>query len=247
MYAICTFNLPIDATRERYEEKLSYAFTLTIGKIFEKVKNIIPEGMRPKVEEAIKKRNFLAHHFWYEKSHLMFSIENIQQLIEDLNDYATLFNEIDEILVKMFEPYVNKFDTEFGINEEIQKSLEKIKDGVPPEPLMKKRKLRKKEKIINVYIAPPNNTLVFQADDSALLLLCDIGLGWSNLNKPESNWTINEKIQKYLPIEINPRPKIIEPWNYDFKLKHDKILHIKKENNIIHYGIKTIDKKEYNR
>lgn len=238
MYAVCSFRSLDDATRSRYEEKLTYAFSLTMGKIFEEVKGMIHKEIHVKIEEAIKKRNFIAHDFWYEKAHMLFSMENVQKLIDDLNDCANLFNEIDEILCNIFRPIQKKVEIKFKIN--FDREIEKVKSGKPPEPLLKKRKLKKKEKIINVYSVPPNNALVFQTDDFELWSLCDIGLVWSNLTKPEDNWTINEKIQKYLPVEINPRPQIIEPWNYDFNLSHDKILHIKKENNMIRYGIKQL-------
>jgi hypothetical protein len=237
MYVLGTFRSSSDATRPRVEEKLVYTFSLTLGKVFEDVKNIIPEEIYPNIEEAIEKRNFLAHYFWYEKIHLLYSTESIQQLIDELSDYADFFHELDEILVSIFEPYM----IQFGIDDEvIQKHMKEVACGIAPPPLTKKRKLKKREKIINAYIVPPENALIFQTDDNELLQLCDIGLGWSNRIKPENNWAINQVIQKYLPIEINPRPQINEPWNYELKLGYDKALWIKVENNIIRWCVKIL-------
>ena len=98
MYSICTFRNRSDVIRPRLEEKLVYAFSLTMGNIFEEIKSFIPEELHANIKEAIEKRNFLAHYFWYERAHMMFTTKNVTQLINELNDYSELFNNIDEIL-----------------------------------------------------------------------------------------------------------------------------------------------------
>lgn len=237
MYSICTFRNRSDVIRPRLEEKLVYAFSLTMGNIFEEIKSFIPEELHANIKEAIEKRNFLAHYFWYERAHMMFTTKNVTQLINELNDYSELFNNIDEILVHIFEPYLTKF----GMTEnKRQESMEKIKQGVGPEPLPKKRKYKKKEKIVNAFIIPHYKTLIFQTDDGGLLQPCDVGLVRSSWDKIGDDWIIKKDIQQFLPTFIEPRPQIVEPWNYEFKLNRNKILYFKKGEDSIHWGVKTL-------
>lgn len=77
-------------------------------------------------------------------------------------------------------------------------------------------------KIGNGIVAP-----IFEMDDGSLWQLCDVGLGWSKFEKPEPEWKINERIRKYLPSNINPRPSIIEAWNYEFHLAKGAIIWVK--------------------
>ncbi len=103
--------------------------------------------------------------------------------------------------------------------------------GVPDEPLISQRPPNKQERIIYVWDVEINEgtvTQVFECDDGSLWQLCDIGLGWTILNKEEFSWKINEKIQPFLPANINPRPPISKPWNYEFHLSRGAILYIKR-------------------
>ena len=73
-----------------------------------------------------------------------------------------------------------------------QESMEKIKQGVGPEPLPKKRKYKKKEKIVNAFIIPHYKTLIFQTDDGGLLQPCDVGLVRSSWDKIGDDWIIKK-------------------------------------------------------
>ena len=54
------------------EEKLSFALSLTLGSLAEGIKDIVPEELYSDLDAAVRQRNFIAHHFWFERAHLMF-------------------------------------------------------------------------------------------------------------------------------------------------------------------------------
>ena len=141
----------------------------------------------------------------------------------------TLFNELDEEVQSCFS---NRW-VEFGITRDLlEGTLDKmIASGDPVPPLPNIRKLQKIEEVINVWYAPHNSggsTLVFQTTDNCLWQLCDVGLGGTNFSQVDSNWRVVEKIKKYLPARINPRPKNSRPWNYEFDFGKGVFMWVKK-------------------
>jgi len=130
-------------TTPRVEEKLAYAYKLTLGQIRDELKNIIPNDLFLKLNDGVEKRNYLAHHFWFEKIHLMVNSAGLEEMINYLKDFSALFKELDKNAMEYFEPIRNHL----GITEElIQEELTKIKSGNagPLKPLPKKRKLKNK-------------------------------------------------------------------------------------------------------
>ena len=202
IYALGTFDTPESVTRPRMEEKLAYAFSLTLGRLIDETKVIFPTEIQKQLDLVLNKRNYLAHHFWWEKNYLMFSQEGIVQLIEELLTYVNYFDDLDKSIQNFFQPIREKF----GISDEIIKAIhEQIyrSPGVPDEPLMSQRPPNKQERIIYVWDVETNEgtvTQVFECDDGSLWQLCDIGLGWTILNKRGIGvLKINEKIQPFLP------------------------------------------------
>lgn len=218
MYALGRFQSKRDITRPRVEEKLSFALSLTLGSLAEGIKDIVPEELYSDLDAAVRKRNFIAHHFWFERAHLMFSVDGLEGMRDELISYALFFKTLDNKLERAFLPVMRKL----GISDDmVQKSFAACVAGKPMDPLPKKRKLNKQEQIICAYnIAGSKGgiTLVLQTRDGELWQLCDVGLGWTAYNEPQPDWTINEVIQKYLPATINPRPSISNPWCYEFTL-----------------------------
>lgn len=82
-------------TRPRVEERLAHAFSLTLGDVTARLERVLPAELRGDLREAVDRRNFLAHQFWFERAHLMFSVEDIRALIAELNEDAELFDRLD--------------------------------------------------------------------------------------------------------------------------------------------------------
>ena len=67
-YVLMSFKDTSDVTRPRLEEKLVEAGALTLGIVIEKVKPLISSNLQNRLDQALDKRNYLAHQFWYERA-----------------------------------------------------------------------------------------------------------------------------------------------------------------------------------
>jgi hypothetical protein len=214
-------------TRPRIEENLSYTYSLTLGQVKDQLKDRLPQDLLSKLVFALEQRNFLAHRFWFERAHLMFSHEGLESMIAELESMAKLFSNLDLDLSEYARPKYEKL----GLTEEIlQQHLKEARDGKPMDPLLDKRKLKNQEKLIHAWeFILPNGTipLIFETEDGCFWQLCDAGLGWTYHDKKGENWKLNEKIQPFLPAKIHPRPKDCQPWNYEFQLSKGAVLWIK--------------------
>lgn len=241
IYALASFRDREDITRPRLEEKLAYTYSLTLGQVKDEIKELIPEQLFSQLDEGVDKRNFLAHHFWFERAHLMFSTTGLNQILQELDKYSCLFQRLDE----MASTYLEAQNKKFGLTDEIfQACLREVISGKPMEPLHQKLKLRKQEHIVRVWefdMADVGKPLVFESADGQLWQLCDVGLGWTYYNEVKPDWQENEIIAQYLPADINPRPKNSKPWHYEFKLRKGAVLWVRrgKRERSFEWGIRT--------
>ncbi len=239
--AFTSFQSKLNITRPRIEEKLVHAFSLTLGQVKDALKHILPDVLYSKLEYVVEQRNFLAHHFWFERIHLMFSIKGLRQMLEELSVLSGSFSKFDEQVSDYSKSKLRQFDL---TDEMLQKSLNEILSGKSPEPLLQKRKLKKQERLVRVWeFKLPDGTvpLIFETQDSCLWQLCDIGLGWTYYDRISTHWKENKIIQPYLPANINPRPKDCHPWEYEFKLRKNVFLWVKpgSQERSFKWGIKT--------
>lgn len=221
-------------TRPRIEEKLAHAFSLTLGDVITALAEKLPAEYLRKLEEAREKRNFLAHHFWFDRAHLMFRADHVQRLIVELDGYTEVFSQLD----KEASAWFHAQQTDLGLTDEmLQDSLTHILSGqdkgpLPGKDIVKKleKKLKQKQCLVRVWeLEMPNGgkPLVFELQDGSLWQLCDVGLGWTRFQHTESHWVEHPAIQSYLPAEIMPRPHDAKPWEYEFELKHGAVLWVK--------------------
>jgi len=221
-------------TRPRVEEHLADAFSLTLGQVITELAGKIPGEYLIRLEEVREIRNFLAHHFWFDRAQLMFRAENIHQLIKELDGYTAIFRQMDEEMTAWF----HKRQNELGLTDDIlQDSIALILSGEVKEPLPckdlvkeRKKRLKQKQRLIRVWeFDLPNGgkPLVFEMQDGTLWQLCDAGLGWTRFEKIESHWVENPAVKPYLPVDITPRPKDAKPWEYEISLKAGAVLWVR--------------------
>jgi hypothetical protein len=226
-YALSSFKNIKSITRPRVEEKLRLAYSLTLGQVINTSKNLFPIDIQILLDLALAKRNYLAHHFLFEKNFLMFSNDGLIQLENELLEYSVFFDELDKRINLFIHPLIE----EMGITDEkVDEVFALLKTGIQDNHLISQRKLKKQELVVRVWDVELSEGLVsqiFETEDGELWQLCDIGLGWSIISKQLYKWQINEKIQKYLPYVIIPRPKIDEEWNYKFPLSKGAIFCVK--------------------
>lgn len=221
-------------TRPRVDEHLANAFSMTLGQVITELAGRIPSEYSTRLEEVLEKRNFLAHHFWFDRAHLMFLAEDIQQLIEELDGYTVIFSRLDEETTAWF----HKRQNELGLTDDIiQDSIELILSGEGMEPLPgkdvvkeRKKKLNQKQRLVRVweYDSPDGGKpLVFEMQDGTLWQLCDAGLGWTRFENTEPHWVEHPAVKPYLPADITPRPKDAKPWEYEISLKAGAVLWVR--------------------
>jgi hypothetical protein len=86
------------ATRPMMEEHFATAFGMTLGEVWQRVKDRFSRDEAEAVESAIKTRNCIAHQFWYERSHAAFTSEGCFQLVAELDMAAEVFERADAIV-----------------------------------------------------------------------------------------------------------------------------------------------------
>src|SRR5258708_6043151 len=72
IFTFVTFDTPNDITVPRVDEKLSLAYSLTLGQLLREVEPSLTQELVQRCTEALEKRNFLAHVFWFDRIPKMF-------------------------------------------------------------------------------------------------------------------------------------------------------------------------------
>jgi hypothetical protein len=216
-------------TRRRTEEIYMTAVSMTLGKIIDEVKPYLEQEMADKLDEANGKRNYMAHHFWFDKTPQLFNQEGVRVAIEELREYKQLFSDLDE---KIREDCLTMSQS-IGVTEKVlSESLEEVLAGTHDKIEVPKRKLEKCENIVAVYdvqIPEKGATSIFESEDGMLWQLCDVGLGWSSYQNRLPEWKVNDELSKYLPFPLISRPKSAEKWDYEFDLAKGARLWVKKD------------------
>jgi hypothetical protein len=205
-------------TRYRVEEHLANAFKTTLGQVVKELQPCFGDDDLPILESAVAKRNFVAHHFWFERVHLMATPEGCLALVAELNLAEGLFKRADALVDAAAGPYLEKMNVS---REIFAAALQEAMRGEPMEPLRLQRKLKKQEQVIRAFEIPGKvhgAEFLFETDDGAIWQLCDVGLGWSRTDAADPGWPLS-KLNAFLPATLNPRPSGAGPWHYDLELK----------------------------
>jgi hypothetical protein len=221
-------------TRPRIEEHLAHAFSLTLGEVIAELGGRIPAEFSSRLEEVREKRNFLAHHFWFERAHLMLQADHVRQLIHELDGYTAFFSRIDEETSAWF----TERRRELGVTDDVVRDCRnRILMGedigrLPgkDETKVRKKRLKQRQRLVQVWefdLPDGGKPLVFEMQDGTLWQLCDVGLGWTRFDHVESRWRPHPAVQPYLPADITPRPKEAKPWEYEFMLNRGAVLWVK--------------------
>ncbi len=216
--ALLDFGEPRYMTRPRLEEKLSYSSSLTLGKLILKLETKVSQDLFEKLRGANEKRRYLAHRFWFEQVNLMTTVKGIGEMIAMLEEMQDYFEKVDS---EVQDLCVEKLH-EIGVtDEDLQESFEKVLRNEDTKKFLSQRKLRRQERLVRVWqigMAEDSQVLIFETQDGCLWQLCDVGLGWTYFERPESHWQENQRIARYLPANTNPRPDDAQPWSYDLRL-----------------------------
>jgi hypothetical protein len=218
LYALSRIPEEGGITGPRLEEHLTEAYSSTLGRIVTLIVPLLPDDLVPKLQLAVDRRNFLAHHFWFERIRLTTTSEGAAQLVEELSTYSETFQALDAEIEHCTELYLLRT----GITDEtFVQALRATLRGEDTKPIVRQRRPKREELIVAIYQAPTGtggSTLIFQAEDGVFWQLCDAGLGWTAYDQIEPDWEPAEVLQEFLPVRINPRPPVDKPWYFDIPL-----------------------------
>jgi hypothetical protein len=169
---------PALITKPRVEELLSRAFSLTLGEVILKLEGVLPHELWKNAVAALDRRNFLAHHFWFERVHLMFNVRDTRKLIAELDDDIELFDKLDACVSE----YSRSLLEGLGVTADMQADcLNRVIAGEDDEPLPDKqaireldRRLRGKQRLVRVWeftLDGAGRPLIFELAEVALAAL----------------------------------------------------------------------------
>ena len=202
------------STTLRIEELMREAFAETLGGILNRVRDALSEDLESRLRVAVEKRNYLAHHFWFDQIHMLSSAEGAQALVGQLAEAVADFDHTNKELERLSLADIRRF----GVTDEAFARMLVESSQEPMDPLPMQRRLKKEELVIAAYDVPVADgvrTLIFETDDHALWELCDVGLGWSRYEQVQQDWRRAEPFRDLLPARIRPRPESATPWAYE--------------------------------
>jgi hypothetical protein len=106
---------PHTTLRSQYDDLLSKNFRKTMGQLLQKLKEgvLIPDDLKADIEEALKRRNFLMHNYFWERAVQFASSKGRQAMIHELKDACMLFQKVDSF----FEVTTKEWGKKYGITE----------------------------------------------------------------------------------------------------------------------------------
>jgi hypothetical protein len=216
------------------DERLAQAFSLTLGEVASKLDDVLPAELAAEIRQAVDTRNFLAHHFWFERAHLMFNVGGVRQLIAELDGYAEMFERLDARMSVWSEPIRQKLGfTDEILEETLRRTLAGIRDdALPDRPAVREleKKLGRRQRLTKVWefaLDDGRKPLIFELADGSLWELSDVGLVWTRFHEIGPGWTEHPAIKPHLPADILPRPQAAAPWEYEFTLANGAVLWVK--------------------
>lgn len=228
-YSLLPFRSEGDVSRLRIEERLDHAWSTTLGQMVRKLSasDHLAE-LDDRLHEAVERRNSLAHEFWFDNVHKLWTRSGVEGLLRELDEAVELFCALNELI----EERTRSVGQRLGISDEVlEKAMEEILAGEDQQPLHDQRKPNKQERIVAAYAVPhpEGHQLVFESRDGNLWQLSDVGLAWTTHEEVFDDWKEVGRLKPYLPATINPRPQIEAPYVYSISLAGSGVLRVDKK------------------
>ncbi len=218
--------------KTRYDEILHEKSSMTFGQLKREIKDLdfFSDLELELIEEFHKKRDFLAHSFWWERA-VEFYDEKLQhKLLNELDKLTEFLDSLNELVENKTKPFIDKHNIDI---DNIRNEMITQGKTIPFESF---RKLNKNEVVIDLFpYKNAENSLIpiFELEDRTFWTICEIGLTQYKFEVLQENKLRFKNFDGILPIsQFNPRPKMNKPWNYELDLKKKGLkLVISKENN----------------
>jgi hypothetical protein len=228
VYAVAMLSFDGDLSRPRVDENLRAASEKTLGQLVPLAKKVLSESLHASLDWALVERNFLAHGFWYARSHMMSTSDGKRALMDELEDAANRMGELNSILTDIMMDHLHKL----GMTEETFQVLLAESKTEPTEPFPKRRIPRTGEdlEIVKAWVVRSSESLTALVLEDAAgerWQLCDVGLGWSYLEEDSGDWKPCDQLQ--LPARVVARPKGAANWSYRLTVSTGKEICVYRE------------------
>lgn len=96
---------------KEFDSFMDQHFETTLGKMIRSLKGVIsvPDELESLLATALKKRNFLAHHYFKERAAEFMTITGRDEIISELQEAQMLFDQADDKLDEVVKPLRERF------------------------------------------------------------------------------------------------------------------------------------------
>lgn len=123
---VTVFNIDVkNMTQEKFDDELGHNFKKTLGALLREVKKSkhIDDDFQAELSEVLDKRNWITHHYFWDRAVQMMGKEGQLSMINELNEIADRFHETDIMLMDILKDW-RRFK---GISDErVEEILQKL-------------------------------------------------------------------------------------------------------------------------
>lgn len=126
----CVFHKEfLKSSIEIREEIQSQSFTKVPGHLIRKLESqvTIPQNLNNNLLEALRKRNWLAHDYFYDRAQDLLTPDGNKKIIEELTSLYKFFSELDLHLMSIVDKWSSKVGIEKSIENEIKEMKKKLR------------------------------------------------------------------------------------------------------------------------
>ncbi len=108
---------PTGITRGQFEDLLDSRFSRTLGRLVKETRKLadLSEGEAGQMQAALKKRNWLAHHYFWDRAVDFMSEAGRVSMIEELQEAAHAFHVLDELFTEKTDEWAEAH----GVSQEV--------------------------------------------------------------------------------------------------------------------------------
>ena len=226
-----------------YDNRLAGHFDSTFGALvttFAETAGPSDQTLLVELETAVKKRNELAHGYFWNRSVEFASTDGRTQMLEELDLLVKSFDSLDAKVSALVHDLMQKR----GVTEEIlQAQFEKLMSGIaaPHNP----KKVPKSVVITAASEWKVGETVkcgILFISDAGNLVLGERGLCFGPQQIPAEHLKPKTEFAKALPATVNPNPKKADRWSYVIPLAKGYDLRVRPAEvngrRVIRFGLK---------
>ena len=225
--ALClsTRHDPLTVSKWRFDDDLMDQFEKTFGQLLSQLGTAIalPAEVERELETALRKRNWLAHHYWRERAVDLMTPRGREGMIAELSELTDQFLAVDSALSQHHHATLKRLgipiDDPVWIQEQTSALLTEgdqwVRRGRRPEKTETLVACFRWSSASQTEVGPE---VVMQADDGSFFMLCEAGLMRGPDEVLPEHLERNSDFDKALPAIVRTRLTVSEPWRWEMPL-----------------------------